>query len=105
MTPHTDAPTKIVTLIVSMIEEGEWNPEFGAATDVNRPNDNRFCFNQLNELAAFDDMEVLDTYEFGPNQLILFVKTFNSWHSVRPMKGQGSKQLRRTLTINIEPRV
>jgi hypothetical protein len=50
-------------------------------------------------------MEVLDTYEFGPNQLILFVKTFNSWHSVRPMKGKGSKQLRRTLTINIEPQV
>jgi hypothetical protein len=30
------------------------------------------------------------------------VKTFNSWHSVRPMTGIGSDALRRTLTINIE---
>jgi hypothetical protein len=103
LTPHTDAPTKIVTLIVSMVEEGEWKPDFGGGTDVNRPKDKRFCFNQLNKLAAFDDMEVIDTYDFGPNQLVLFVKTFNSWHSVRPMTGTGSKQLRKTLTINIEP--
>jgi hypothetical protein len=86
-----------------MVEEGEWKPDFGGGTDVNRPKDKRFCFNQLNKLAAFDDMEVIDTYDFGPNQLVLFVKTFNSWHSVRPMTGTGSKQLRKTLTINIEP--
>jgi hypothetical protein len=48
-------------------------------------------------------MEVLHTYPFQPNQVIVFVKTFNSWHSVRPMTGTGSKHLRKTLTINIEP--
>lgn len=102
LNPHTDAPTKVVTLIVSMAKEGEWNPAFGGGTDVNRPKDDRFRYNYLNELATFDDMEVIDTYDFAPNQLVLFVKTFNSWHSVRPMTGNGSKQLRRTLTINIE---
>jgi hypothetical protein len=34
----------------------------------------------------------------------MFVKTFNSWHSVRPMTGAGSEAMRRTLTINIEAR-
>jgi hypothetical protein len=33
---------------------------------------------------------------------VVFVKTFNSWHSVRPMTGSGSALMRKTLTINIE---
>jgi hypothetical protein len=53
-------------------------------------------------LAGFEDMEVLHTYDFTANQAVIFVKTFNSWHSVRPMTGVGSDQLRRTLTITIE---
>jgi hypothetical protein len=32
-------------------------------------------------------MDVIDTFEFTPNQAVMFVKTFNSWHSVRPMTG------------------
>jgi hypothetical protein len=100
--PHTDSPSKIVTLIVSMTRDGEWSPHFGGGTDVNRPRDVRFMFNRMNAQAGFDDMEVLDTFEFTPNQVVLFVKTFNSWHSVRPMSGTGSPLMRKTLTINIE---
>ena len=37
-----------------------------------------------------------------PNQCVIFVKTFNSWHAVYPMTGHGSQALRKTLTINIE---
>jgi len=40
-------------------------------------------------------MEVLDTFEFTPNQVVVFVKTFNSWHSVRPMTGAGSPLMRK----------
>ena len=101
--PHTDAPTKIATMIVSILDDNEWPAEFGGGTDINKPIDaSRHGYNYLNEMADFDDMEVLGTYDFTPNQGILFVKTFNSWHSVRPIKGSGSKQLRKTLTINIE---
>jgi hypothetical protein len=102
LVPHTDAPTKIVTMIVSILRNGEWNPSFGGGTDVNQPKDDRYRFNHLNRLAGFEDMEVLHTYEFMANQAVIFVKTFNSWHSVRPMTGVGSDALRRTLTINIE---
>ena len=100
--PHTDSLPKVVTIIVSMVREGEWNPDFGGGTDVNRPKDIRTSFNELNRLGRFEDMEVLDTFEFAPNQGVIFIKTFNSWHSVRPMTGTGSHALRRTLTINIE---
>jgi hypothetical protein len=100
--PHTDSPSKIVTLIVSMAGPDEWNPAFGGGTDVNRPKDVRLAFNRMNAQAEFDDMEVLDTFAFTPNQVVVFVKTFNSWHSVRPMSGTGSPLMRKTLTINIE---
>jgi hypothetical protein len=100
--PHTDAPTKVVTMVVSILGEGEWDPSFGGGTDVNQPKEERRRFNYVNRLADFEDMEVLHTYEFTANQAVIFVKTFNSWHSVRPMTGRGSNALRKTLTINIE---
>lgn len=100
--PHTDSPGKIITIVVSMARPGEWDPALGGGTDVNRAIDPKLQFNQVNRQARFEDMEILHTYEFRPNQAILFIKTFNSWHSVRPMTGTGSKLMRRTLTINIE---
>lgn len=102
LNPHTDAPSKIVTLVVSMMREGEWNLAFGGGTDVNRPKEDYYRYNQLNRLATFDDMEVVHTFEYSPNQAVIFVKTYNSWHSVRPMTGDSTAPLRKTLTINIE---
>lgn len=102
--PHTDSPGKLITLVASMVGKGEWDPAFGGGTDVNRAKEPRRSFNHTNRQALFEDMEVLHTYEFHPNQVVLFVKTFNSWHSVRPMRGAGSTAMRRTLTINIEAR-
>ena len=100
--PHTDAPSKIVTLVVSMIRGDEWDLAFGGGTDINRPKDETRVYNQLNRQADFDEVEVLDSFDFTPNQAVIFVKTFNSWHSVRPMTGVGSEAMRKTLTINIE---
>jgi hypothetical protein len=100
--PHTDSPGKVITLVVSMLRPGEWDAACGGGTDVNRPRDPRRYYNELNRQAAFDEMEVLETFPFEPNQAVVFVKTFNSWHSVRPMLGKGSPAMRRTLTINIE---
>jgi len=100
--PHTDAPSKVVTLVLSMVRPGEWNPVLGGGTDVNRPKSTRHAYNHMNELADFEDMEIVHTYDFQPNQLLMFVKTFNSWHSVRPIRGTPADPLRRTLTINIE---
>ena len=102
VTPHTDNPDKIVTMVVSMAKPGEWDPAFGGGTEVNRHRKPELSFNRMNGKAEFEDMELLDVYAFEPNQCVLFVKTFNSWHCVRPMQGKGSKAMRRTLTINIE---
>jgi hypothetical protein len=102
--PHTDATRKLVTFVVSMVREGEWDPAWGGGTDLNRPLHDSLRFNYENRHAKFGDMEVIDTFDFTPNQSVVFIKTFNSWHSVRPMTGHDSTALRRTLTINIMTR-
>ena len=99
--PHTDSPGKIITLVISMIRPGEWQESYGGGTEVNRPKDCKKSFNFLNAQAGFEEMEELETYPFTPNQAVVFVKTFNSWHCVRPMTGPEDA-LRKTLTINIE---
>lgn len=101
--PHTDEPGKIVTLVISMARAGEWDPAWGGATEVNRPKDPTRLFNRMNARADFEEMELLDSFAYEPNQAVVFVKTFNSWHSVKPMTGPA-EALRRTLTINIEAR-
>jgi hypothetical protein len=87
--------------VVSMARDGEWDPAFGGGLDVNRPRSPHLAYNHMNRRADFEDMEVLHTFAHEPNTATLFVKTHNSWHSVRPMRGLGSPALRKTLTINI----
>jgi hypothetical protein len=99
--PHTDAPNKLITLVVSMCAKDEWQPAFGGGTAIVRPIDSMKYFNAQNSYLGFEDVETLTTWEFEPNQCILFVKTFNSWHAVDPMLGPKGV-LRKTLTINIE---
>ena len=100
--PHTDAPNKIVTMVVSIIGNGDWDPAYGGGLDINVPKQDRLSYNQMNRLADFSEMDIVETYAFEPNQAVIFVKTFNSWHSVRPMHATGSQALRKTLTIVIE---
>lgn len=100
--PHTDAVSKAVTMVIPMLREGEWREEFGGGTSVVQPKDRRRSFNQVNNYMDFDEVECLRTYPFRPNQCLVFVKTYNSWHAVWPMTGNDPKVLRRTLTINIE---
>jgi hypothetical protein len=100
--PHTDSPGKIITLVVSMAREGEWDPLWGGGTTVLRAKEVRDRFNHINCQLEFDATEVLYTYEFEPNQCVVFIKTFNSLHAVSPMTGHGTAAMRRTLTINIE---
>lgn len=99
--PHTDTPAKVVTLIVSMQKPGEWQSEYGGGTEICIPKDNRHAYNLLNTQADFDDMKTVKTFEFGPNQAVVFVKTYNSWHQVQPMTNPDSTLMRKTLIINI----
>ena len=98
--PHTDTPQKVITLVFSMLKPGDWNPAFGGGTDVLKPLDPSQTFKDYE--APLDAFEKVYTYEYVPNQCVIFHKTENSWHSVSPMTGVGSSMLRRTITLNIE---
>jgi hypothetical protein len=102
--PHTDSPGKVITLVVSMVRPDEWNQSWGGSTDMLRPKRTEQNFNWVNRYLEYDEVETIASYAFQPNQALVFIKTFNSWHCVKPMTGTGSKALRRTLTINIEAR-
>jgi hypothetical protein len=99
--PHTDSPQKIITLVVSMREAGGWESSFGGGTEVMRPTDPSKNFNLKNRYLTFDEVETVREMPFDSNQCVIFVKTFNSLHGVRPMTGPPDV-VRRTLTINIE---
>jgi hypothetical protein len=100
--PHSDTPSKIVTLTLAIVDEGEWQPEWGGGIDINRPKNVRYAFNHLNRQAGFDEMDVVGNIPFAPNTGVIFIKTFNSWHSVRPMQATLTGRMRRNLIINIK---
>ena len=100
--PHTDSPQKIITLVVGILREGEWNSSFGGGTEVLRPRDTTANFNYKNKWLEFDEVETLTTFDYEPNNCVVFIKTFNSLHAVRPMTAQDPNLMRKTLTINIE---
>ena len=99
--PHTDSPTKMITLVLTICKPEEWNRSWGGGTDINKPVDDKKYFNYLNEQLQFKEVTTLKTVEFEPNQVMLFIKTFNSFHSVQTLRGPANS-LRRSLTINIE---
>jgi len=99
--PHTDGPEKIVTLVICMHPVNYWMDTWGGWTEMLKPIDPRNNFNFLNRQLSFSDVETLHRMPLEPNHCIVFVKTFNSLHCVRPMTGPKNIW-RRTLTINLE---
>lgn len=100
--PHTDEPKKLITLVFSMIEPGTWDDAWGGGTQTCLPKDRSLIYNQVNRYLEFGDVDVLHDYKFHPNQCLLFIKTYNSWHQVSPMSAPPNAPMRRTLTLNIE---
>jgi len=85
-----------------MVGEGEWKTEWGGGLEMNKVTERRLLFNHANQFVDFSEVEPVRTFEFVPNQCVVFVKTHNSYHCVRPLRNSGSTLLRKTLTINIE---
>jgi hypothetical protein len=100
--PHTDSPNKLITLVISMAQPGEWNDAWGGGTEICLPKDRTKIYNDVNRYMEFEDVDVIDRFPFVPNQCILFIKTYNSWHQVAPLRGPENAPMRRTLTVNIE---
>jgi hypothetical protein len=84
--PHTDATNTLTTLVVSMNRKDEtWNSEWGGDLELCRPIDQLHRFNWKNSFIDFTEVEPIRNIPYLPNQAIFFVKTYDSWHCVRPM--------------------
>ncbi|MGH9847969.1 MAG: hypothetical protein ACREEM_55490, partial [Blastocatellia bacterium] len=46
--PHTDHPKKLITMVVPMLVDGEWNDAWGGGTSVVWPHDKTKIFNRMN---------------------------------------------------------
>ena len=97
--PHTDIPSKLVTMVVGMDLPGTWERAWGGGTDILRPCDPDARLRDYE--APLEVFERIHTFEHEPNAAVVFVKTDNSWHSVGPVRGPAGR-FRRTITINIE---
>lgn len=96
---HTDIPSKVITLIIPMLAPETWDPAWGGGTDMLRPLDPWRRYQDYKEpRKAF---EVVQSFPYAPNQAVVFIKTFNSWHAVGPIQGPPGSW-RRTLTVNVE---
>ena len=100
--PHTDDPNKIITIVISMIKQDEWDPSWGGGTQICSPKDKSLLYNFKNKYLNFHDVDIIDEFPFVPNQGICFIKTHNSWHQVAPLRGPMNGPLRKTITLNIE---
>ena len=98
--PHTDSPKKIITIVINILDPNEWEDNWGGGTSIVKPKDKNENYNYLNKQFEFNQIENIKTFKYTPNQAVLFVKTFNSFHCVYPIKSTNPNSLRRTLTIN-----
>ncbi len=99
--PHTDSPSKVVTMVLPMVAEGEWERSVGGNTDINVPTVDRLRYNAKNGKGDFDEMAIAESLAFEANRALVFVRTYNSWHSVRPMTAPESSAFRRTVTVTL----
>lgn len=98
--PHTDSPKKIVTLVLSLMREGEWDAGWGGGTTICTPRDKALYFNYANDYLDFNEVEITDTLPFAPNAGVMFVKTAVSWHCVTPINLPPDSPLRKTVAIS-----
>lgn len=76
--PHTDNIRKVVTMVVPILGEDEWNPNWGGGTSVVKPKDVKYLFHRINNYLGFDEVEEIKTFPFLPNQCLVFIKTDSS---------------------------
>lgn len=105
--PHRDVPGKVVTLVIPVYAEGEWDHNWGGGTDLLSPVKNPATFTigkygTADYMVPRSDFRVDAIAPYVPNQALLFVRSETSWHSVGPFTGPEKGPWRKTLTINIE---
>ncbi len=102
--PHTDGPHKLLSIVIPVIDKS-WQDSFNGGTNFLKPKDNTKIYNILNNTYEFDQCDIIKTVNFNSNQLLIFLKTYNSFHSVGPLNGEQDNLYRKSITLTIEKKV
>ena len=107
LSPHTDAPTKLLSMIFYFPDENIDPVNSGTEFWISKKNHDLWKnwenkhINSEDELGKFkEDNEIFYKSMFEKNKLVGFVKNNVSWHSVLNNNNRGD-QLRKALVINI----
>jgi len=99
--PHTDGQHKLASIVIPIVDN-DWKKEFNGGTNLLRPLDETKTYNLLNNTYEFEECFIVKTIDFDPNQFLIFLKTYNSFHSVGPLKSNVSNHYRNSITLIIE---
>lgn len=102
--PHTDGPHKLASIVIPIVDE-YWQDFFNGGTNLLKPKDNRKIYNLLNNTYEFEECDIIKMIQFNSNQLLIFLKTYNSFHSVGPLKGKELGIYRKSITLTIEKKI
>lgn len=104
--PHTDVPGKLISLMIYFPDEGIKYPPT-AGTEFyrgknNTPAESGWVAGMMDEKSAekfHEKHETFYTSQFGPNKLVGFIKSSNSWHGVHHLELPPNAS-RRSLNVN-----
>lgn len=84
--PHTDSKKKMLTFCLNLTNSN-WKKEYGGGFSSFLPKDISKYYNYNDEFLQFEECDTVKDFDFEYNQANLFIKTFNSLHGVKAMKG------------------
>jgi hypothetical protein len=102
--PHTDSQYKFASIVIPIVDKN-WVDNFNGGTNFLKPKNNEKTFNYLNNTLEFNETELIKIIPFERNQFLIFLKTFNSLHSVGPMTGYDENKFRNSLTLTLEKKI
>lgn len=97
--PHTDAPRKLVSLLL-YFADADWQPAWGGATEFFAPG-RGLGATAPTERVPFERLDAAAAVPFVPNRLVGFVRSPASWHGVRPLRCPPGRT-RNALLINLK---
>lgn len=93
--PHTDGPNKILNFIIPVVDNDVVCNVINSGTKILSTENNQFKYNFLNRTVPYEYTKNVREILFKKNQILFFVKTHNSLHSVGPMKNINNNSLMR----------
>lgn len=99
--PHSDAPRKLVTLLL-YFRDSEWQDAWGGGTEYYAPLDpERARSWAATDRIPFEEFKSIGSTGYAANRLAGFVRSANSYHGVPPVTAPAGSS-RKALMINVK---